>query len=151
MCTLNVRAALLRARPCPACSHSLSVSSSCMPSSRCVAVLPPLARAAAGVSPAHLGKKTSKLAWFSHSADSQDGMCATLSGRLLLRVCDTSPSVRVCVCVLSRGRTCVCVENLMARCFGFRDELSGSHEGVKMHRQLAALSSLLYFPSLASL
>ncbi|XP_044042877.1 voltage-dependent L-type calcium channel subunit alpha-1C isoform X12 [Siniperca chuatsi] len=25
------------------------------------------------VSPAHLGKKTSKLAWFSHSADSQDG------------------------------------------------------------------------------
>lgn len=28
-----------------------------------------------GVSPAHLGKKSSKLAWFSHSSDSQDGMC----------------------------------------------------------------------------
>lgn len=27
-----------------------------------------------GVSPALLGKKTSKLTWFSHSTDSQDGM-----------------------------------------------------------------------------
>lgn len=30
-----------------------------------------------GVSPAHLAKKTSKLAWFSHSSESQDGMCAS--------------------------------------------------------------------------
>ena len=39
-----------------------------------------------GVSPAHLGKKTSKLAWFSHSTGPQDGMCP-------VSLC------RACVCV----------------------------------------------------
>lgn len=44
--------------------------------SSCFGVLPLLS--VVGVSPAHLGKKTSKLAWFSHSTDSQDGMSASL-------------------------------------------------------------------------
>ncbi len=58
---------------CPACSHPLP-SCSCMLSS-CFGILP--LRSVVGVTPAHLGKKTSKLAWFSHSTDSQDGMCAS--------------------------------------------------------------------------
>lgn len=118
--------------------HALTLCPSCPPcmlSSRCVTVLPPLARSVAGVSPAHLGKKTSKLAWFSHSTDSQDGMCATPSGRLP-SVCDVSLSV--CVCVLSRGRTCVCVENLMAQRLSLEMSSVGLHEGVMMHLQLAA-------------
>lgn len=58
---------------CPACSHPLSSCSRML--SSCFGVMPLLS--VVGVSPAHLGKKTSKLAWFSHSSDSQDGMCAS--------------------------------------------------------------------------
>lgn len=70
-----------------ACSHPLT-SCSCMLSS-CYGVLP--LPSVVGVSPAHLGKKTSKLAWFSHSTDSQDGMCASLC------VCDVFPCVFSCI------------------------------------------------------
>lgn len=70
------RTLYMSAYVCLACSHTLP-SCSCMLSS-CFGILPLLSMV--GVPPAHLGKKTSKLAWFSHSTDSQDGMCASLCG-----------------------------------------------------------------------